>query len=361
MVALLLTLPLFQLQAQQPVANDSKPVALEDFVVTSERVPVAATSAASPLCRRRQRDRCPPCGLHYQSRAPLVHRPPLARWLVRPLIALFFFLPGLLQAQTGLLVVAHGADSGWNARVRETVAQVHWNGPVATAFLMGSDAATQGWNTGVDSLIAKGARRLVVVPLMVSTYGGHVRQIEFYAGVRDSLPAALMGHEHGTHEEVPVPVTVTGALDAAPELRAALEARWHELNEADRKRPILLVAHGPNDSIDAAHWLANLGAAGQALAASARADARVMLLRDDAPADVRAAAVAAMRDTVMVLSRRAADSVVVMPVMISSGTITKVKIPHDLTGLPIRYHPRPLAPLPMLARWIERQGLGARD
>lgn len=278
---------------------------------------------------------------------------------MRFLLVLLLFVPGLLQAQTGLLVVAHGADSGWNARVRETVAQVRWNGPVATAFLMGSEATTQGWNAGVDSLSAHGAQRLVVVPLMVSTHGGHVRQIEYYAGTRDSLPASLMRHDHGSHKPLQVPVTVTGALDDAPELRAALEARWRELDESDRKRPILLVAHGPNDSIDARHWLADLGAAGHQLAASARADARVMLLRDDAPAPVRATAVAAMRDTVMALARRAGDSVVVMPVMISSGAITKVKIPRDLADLPVRYHPRPLAPLPMLARWIERQGVGA--
>ena len=275
------------------------------------------------------------------------------------LLSTMLLLPGVLQAQTGLLVVAHGADSGWNARVRETVAQVQWNGPVATAFLMGSEAGTQGWTAGVDSLMARGAQRLVVVPLMVSSSGGHVRQIEYYAGVRDSLPASLMRHDHGAHQALTVPVTVTGALDDAPELRAALEARWRELDAADQKRPVLLVAHGPNDSLDALRWLADLGGAARHLAASAHADARVMLLRDDAPAEVRAAAVAAMRDTVMALSRRAGDSVVVMPVMISSGTITKVKIPRDLADLPIRYHSRPLAPLPMLARWIERRAFAA--
>ncbi|HET9603460.1 MAG TPA: TonB-dependent receptor [Gemmatimonadales bacterium] len=47
-VFLLLSLPLFPLQAQQPVANDANPVALEDIVVTSERMPVAASSANSP-------------------------------------------------------------------------------------------------------------------------------------------------------------------------------------------------------------------------------------------------------------------------------------------------------------------------
>ena len=87
------------------------------------------------------------------------------------------------------------------------------------------------------------------------------------------------------------------------------------------------------------------------------------LLRDDAPPEVRKAAVAAMRDTVLAMAERAADSVVAMPVMISSGSITRVKIPADLDGLPIRYRAEPLAPRVELARWIERSAKesAARD
>lgn len=279
-----------------------------------------------------------------------------SRYLLAVLLAA---LPSALLAQTGLLVVAHGADSGWNARVRQTVAQVHWNGPMATAFLMGPEAATSGWNQAVGTLARAGAQRIVVVPLMVSTDGGHVRQVEFYAGVRPSLPEALGGHVMTTPIPPPVPMLVTGALDDAPELSDALLARWNELAPADQRRPILLVAHGPNDSLDALLWIRNLGGAAQALTAAAHADVRVGLLRDDAPASVRAEAVSAMRDSVSALARRAGDSVVVMPVMISSGTITEVKIPADLARLPIRYHARPLAPLPALARWIERQAASA--
>lgn len=275
------------------------------------------------------------------------------------LAVLLTAIPSALLAQTGLLVVAHGADSGWNARVNQTVSQVHWNGPVATAFLMGSESATSGWNQGVSELVRAGAQRIVVVPLMVSTDGGHVRQVEYYAGVRPSLPEALGGHVMPKPMTPPVPMVVTGALDNAPELSEALLARWNELAPADQHRPILLVAHGPNDSLEALLWIRNLGGAAHALAVDAHAEARVMLLRDDAPASVRAEAVSEMRDTVNALARRAGDSVVVMPVMISSGTITEVKIPVDLAHLPIRYHARPLAPLPALARWIERQAASA--
>ena len=48
-----------------------------------------------------------------------------------------FGLAGALPAQTGLLVVAHGAGPEWNQRVREVVEGVSWgHGPVELAFLI---------------------------------------------------------------------------------------------------------------------------------------------------------------------------------------------------------------------------------
>ncbi|MGH7631906.1 MAG: sirohydrochlorin chelatase [Gemmatimonadales bacterium] len=258
------------------------------------------------------------------------------------------------SAQTGLLVVAHGADPGWNERVRETVGAVRWTGPVELAFLMGAEKESAGWAAGVARLAAAGAEQIVVVPLMVSSHGSHYRQIRFYAGELPSLPAELAGHDHGAHELPPVPMHVTAALDASPELAEALALRWRELDPEDRRRPLLLVAHGPNDSTDARRWVADIEMVSRGLRRSTGAELQVALLRDDAPPPVRAAAVAAMRDSVRAMAARAGDSVIALPVMISSGSITHRTIPRDLADLPLRYHPLPLAPAPALARWIER-------
>lgn len=87
----------------------------------------------------------------------------------------------------------------------------------------------------------------------------------------------------------------------------------------------------------------------------------------DVPAEVRAAAVATVRDGVRALAVAHGDSVVALPLLISSGAITRVKIPRDLEGLPVRYHPIPLAPHPALApgsvgwrrrRWAQGRGRG---
>jgi len=257
------------------------------------------------------------------------------------------------RERTGLLVVAHGAEPAWNARVQETVAQVRWaRGPVALAFLMGQDMSAD-WDAAVDTLVAGGVQRIVVVPLLVSSHSGHYRQIAYCAGALDTLQGT--DAPAPCHRRSPVPMRMTPALDAAPHLGAALAGAWSALGPADRARPVVLVAHGPNPDSEAQLWLANLGktTAPAFRAAGQTAELRVGLLRDDAPPPVRAAAVAALRDTIQRLAAAARDSVVVLPVLISSGAIDQVRMPRDLAGLPIRFVPVSLAPRPELARWIE--------
>lgn len=276
------------------------------------------------------------------------------------LAALFLLVAGPGYAQSGLLVVAHGAGPEWNEPVRRTVAQVSWSrGPTEVAFLMGPEAETSGWDSAVTRLVRSGARDIVVVPLMVSSFGEHVEQIRWLAGEIAQLPAGLETHQHHGRLPIPVPVRVARALDDAPELGAALAERWSALSGTDRARPILLVAHGPSADTLAVHWIRNLTAVGEALTRSGAPVVRVALLRDDAPPQVRGAAVAAMRDAVRALVAHGADSVVALPVMISSGVITAVRIPRDLADLPVRYVSLPLAPLPPLARWIERSAAAA--
>lgn len=273
--------------------------------------------------------------------------------------ALLCGAPRLLAAQTGLLVVAHGADSAWNARVEATVRDVRWlHGPVRSAYLMGSGAQAQSWDAGVRALVAAGAKSIVVVPLMVSTYGEHVTQIRYYAGEIAALPASLaaMGHDHHASHAT-VPMRVTPAIDGAAELGQILASRWKELPATSRGKSLVFVAHGPSADTLAGRWLQGIGAAAAPLATSlGRDNVRIGLLRDDAAPAVRAAAIAAMRDTITALAKRTGDSVTVMTVLISSGGIDRVKVPNDLAGMPMRYVGASLAPHPALARWIERVG-----
>jgi sirohydrochlorin ferrochelatase len=272
-----------------------------------------------------------------------------------PIIGLVFLCVSMAQAQTGLLVVAHGAGPEWNARVRETVSQVAWTkGPVATAFLMGPENQTAGWDSATARLVREGAREVVVVPFMVSSFGSHYRQIRFYAGELSELPPELAAHDHGTSGTAGLSMRVTPALDDAPELGAVLLDRWRGLEAVDRRRPLMLVAHGPTTDAEARRWVAHLEETTSAIASEGRIPVEIGLLRDDAPPPLRAAAIAKIHSQVRALLTSPADSVTVMPVLISTGRIDRVTIPKDLAGLPVRYAPMVLAPHAALAQWIER-------
>jgi sirohydrochlorin ferrochelatase len=233
---------------------------------------------------------------------------------------------------------------------------------MSLAFLMGPEAESAGWNKAVAALVANGVTSIVVVPLMVSSHGSHYRQIQFYAGMIDSLPSELAAHDHGTHTAPPVPMMVTSALDASPEMLGAVVERWRGLEAARRNAPLVLLGHGPQAPEDAARWTAAFQRAlDQLQAAGHQADGRSALLRDDAATEVRAASIREMRDTVSALAARASDSVTVMTVLISQGGMQRVTIPRDLEGLPVRYAPVSLTPLAAVARWIERVGSEARE
>jgi sirohydrochlorin cobaltochelatase len=264
-------------------------------------------------------------------------------------------------SQTGLLVVAHGATPRWNEGVRKVVAQVTWDGPVAVAFLMGEESTSAGWDSGVAELVKNGAREVVVVPLMVSSHGGHYKQVQFYAGAISEWPEELRAHSHGRPAAPPVPMRVTAALDDSPELGAALLERWRTLSPVERARPLLLVAHGPSSDAEAALWLAHLETVSAGIRGEGRIPVAIGLLRDDASPPVRAAAIAEIHATVARLARQSNDSVTALPVLISSGRIDAVTIPNDLKGLPVRYSALPLSPLAALARWIERVALAKRS
>ena len=276
-------------------------------------------------------------------------------------IAAVIAAPASAAAQkTGLIVVAHGADSSWNAGVRRTIDSVKWaHGPVRSAFLMGAEATTASWNRAVAELQQAGVERIIAVPFMVSTHGSHVRQVEFYAGERAELPhelhAMMSSHGHEPHIKPLVPVHVTPALDDAPELGHALAARWNALSADDRKRPLMLIAHGPNDSADAVEWERNIMAVvGELSKRIAPHPVKVGLLRDDADSTVRANSVAAFRRDIAQMASAARDSVLVLPVLISTGSINRTKLPADIAGLPVRYTAVGLTPSASLAAWIGR-------
>jgi sirohydrochlorin ferrochelatase len=285
--------------------------------------------------------------------------------LIGTIVAVAFLvcLPATVRAQEdaaarrGTLVVAHGAGADWNAQVEAVVREVRTGGPVEISYLMGPAAATHRFQDRVLALIERGAREIVVVPLLMSSHSGHYEQLRYLAGDVDTLSAGMLHHLHMsgiTRPDVDVPVRLANAIDGAPELLPVLIDRARALSTSTAEEAVLLIGHGPNSAEDHARWMAPL----RVLADSLRArggfrDVKVGLLRDDAPPQVRAEAVHAIRDVIALQHQVTGRPVLVVPLLISSGQLTEVKIPADLDGLPIRYTGEALLPHSGLARWIE--------
>ena len=259
----------------------------------------------------------------------------------------------------GTVVVAHGGDSIWNAHVIDVARQANTGGPVEVSFLMGAGAKTSRFQDAVARLEGQGVREIVVVPMLVSSHSGHYDQIRYLAGDSVALSEQMLHHLHMAGIERPaakVPLRLTRAMDDAPQIARVLADRALALTRTPKVQALMIVGHGPNSAEDYAAWMKNL----RPVADSVRAwtgfrDVRVELVRDDAPAPVRAEAVRRVRELIDMQHMLTGNDVVVVPVLVSKGSVSRDKVPNDIKGTRSIYAGEPLLPHPAMARWIEER------
>jgi sirohydrochlorin ferrochelatase len=265
---------------------------------------------------------------------------------------------------TGTIIVAHGAGPEWNAQVRSLAVASRLEGPVEVSFLMGPEAAATRFQDVARRLDAAGVAEIVVVPLLISSHSAHYQQVRYLAGLTDSIDHALhahMGHSGLEPVRVRAPIRVTAALDDSPVLAGVLAERALALATDAPHQALFLVGHGPNEAGDYARWMENLRPVADAVRrATGFADVRVDLVRDDAPKHVRAEAVRRVRELIELQHKVTDRPVVVVPVLLSRGRVSREAFLADLAGLPVTYSGDPLLPHPELARWVEERVAAAR-
>jgi len=257
----------------------------------------------------------------------------------------------------GTLIVAHGGGPEWNAGVDSVAAQVRLEGPVAVSFLMGPGAAKARFQDMVSELVRRGASEVVVVPMLVSSHSGHFEQIRWLAGETDTLDAEMQHHLHMSGIErstAGVPIRLARAIDDAPDVADVLADRARALAKDPRKQALFLVGHGPNSAEDYAAWMHNLRPIAERVKQLAGfRSVLVGLVRDDASKSVRTEAVDHVRELIRMQRELTGRDVVVVPVLVASGRVSRETIPADLKGLPVIYSGETLLPHPGMARWIE--------
>lgn len=297
-------------------------------------------------------------------RLPAPCRPPRATSATLLLAAALMLTtaPVLAQPTTravGTLLIAHGGEPSWNAEVERIARTAKTGGPLELAYLMGPAAATHRFQDQVAKLAGQGVTDIVIVPLLVSSHSGHYEQIRYLAGLTDSLDDMMHHHLHMGGLERPtttVTMHVASALDDAPELAEVLAERARALAPDPTGRALFLVAHGPNTAEEHAEWMKHLRVvAARVQELTGFRDVRAEMVRDDAPALVRAEGVQRVRDIIDMQRQITGQTVTVVPVLISKGRVSREKFTADLHGLDIRYEGTPLLPHALLAQWIERR------
>jgi sirohydrochlorin ferrochelatase len=151
-----------------------------------------------------------------------------------------------------------------------------------------------------------------------------------------------------------VPIRLTRAIDDAPDVADVLTDRARALAKDPSKQALFLVGHGPNSAEDYAEWMHNLRPIAERV--KQRTGFRsvlVGLVRDDAPKPVRAEAVDHVREMIRLQQELTGRDVVVVPVLIANGRVSRETIPADLKGMPIVYSGDALLPHAGMARWVE--------
>lgn len=289
------------------------------------------------------------------------------RGVNRPLLSALGLLlaASVVEAQRATIVVAHGGDSLWNSHVLDAAASARTGGPIEVSFLMGPAARSRRFQDVVAKLERAGAREITVVPLLVSSHSGHYDQIRHLTGDSVTLDATMQHHLHMAGIERPktsARLMLARALDDSPHIARVLTERARALASDHRERAVMIVGHGPNSSEDYAAWMTHLRVVADSVKSlGGFRDVRVELVRDDAPKAVRAEAVLRTRELIEMQRMITGKDVLVVPVLVSKGSINRDKLPADLAGLPIVYSGEALLPHAEIARWIESRSANPRS
>lgn len=273
-----------------------------------------------------------------------------------------------IDSGTGVLLLAHGGKENWNKEVMKVAASVNQTIPVEVAFGMASKRSIQ---QAVDKLVSRGARKIVAVPLFISSHSSVISSTEYLLGLRKQAPPELaifakMAHGAGAHNshresgesfdpESPVksavPIRMLHALDAHPLVADILLSRASSLSRQPENEVVVVVAHGPVADEENAKWLANMRILVELMRIkSSFTRIEYLTVRDDAPEPLRARAAAVLREVV----KRGIDdnkNVLIVPLLLSYGGIEE-GIKKRLEGLRYAISDQALLPDDRIARWV---------
>lgn len=198
---------------------------------------------------------------------------------------------------------------------------------------------------GVRELEEKGVRRILTVPLFVSSGSTHLEEIQYALGIKQE--SRVETDLEPIHPRVPI--LWTEAMDDHPLVEAILAERIQKLSVQPREETLLLVAHGSEKPGFRPIWEKGLSALTTRLKrrfSFDKADFAMLRLGD-------------VREKAERLSRE--KKCLAVPVFVSPGYFTSEVVSRELEGLSCLYRGETFLPHPYVARWVEEKVEEALD
>jgi sirohydrochlorin cobaltochelatase len=264
----------------------------------------------------------------------------------------------------GILLLAHGGSTEWNAQVTKLAGKVDQITPTEVAFGMATRANIQA---ALDRLGARGVKEVVAVPLFVSSWSSVITSTEYLLGLRADPPRELaiyakMNHgppSHDDHSQAdqsrPVtsslPIRMAPALNDHPIVADILTSRARSISRNPAGEAVVIVAHGPSGDEENRRWQTDMASIAERIRQGERfASIDHLTLRDDAAKPVRDRATAELR---AVLTKRLGEGrrVLIVPLLVSFGGIER-GLRQRLEGLPYVMPDTALVPDERLVTWV---------
>jgi len=215
----------------------------------------------------------------------------------------------------------------------------------------------------VDRLRGQHVEKIVVVPLILSSYSGEADQIRYLLGIRKDPPANFLPesspHQPGTvlrRVRSSVPLVLTRALDDHPLMIAILTSRAQAQGKEPAKEALLFVGGANLSDKSDSQWIESLNALAERVRRRGGFhSAAVFMATKDASADERDQTYSELRARARALKRQ--GPVIVVPLALSQDDIA-AQIPKTLAGIFVKFNGQALLPDPRVTQWVEESVLG---
>ena len=259
----------------------------------------------------------------------------------------------------GALVVETGSGGDWKDAMSSIVKGAGKGFPIVEAS---ADDPRQ-MQEALDRLALMHVKKIVVVPLELSSYSVLMDQLRYLLGIRKDPSAKFLLGENakanfGTSDQTinrlafKLPVVLAGALDDDDALADILLSRAKALSKNPSREALLLLAEGSKTDVGNSQWFgAAQSLAGKVRASGKFAAGRAFALPADVPQDEREKSLAELRKLAKTL-RRDAGGLIVVPLTLGREDISD-HLPAMLDGIFFKFDGKPILPDARLGPWVK--------